>query len=199
MTLFAQLSDNTLFTWVILPILIFCLRICDVSFGTLRIIFVSRSKRFIAPILGFFEASIWVLAINQVMQNLNNIACFLAYSLGFAAGNFIGILIEDKLAIGTLIIRVFLVNDNTAMRARLQDAGFGGTSIDAHGKTGDVKILYLVIKRKSLPDAINIIEACQSNAIYSIEEAKAVKQGIFPADKKHGFSSIKHHYRKPGK
>jgi uncharacterized protein YebE (UPF0316 family) len=94
-----QLSGSTLFSWVILPVLIFCLRICDVSFGTLRIIFVARSKRLIAPLLGFFEVSIWVLAINQVMQNLDNIACFLGYALGYATGNYIGILIEEKPAL----------------------------------------------------------------------------------------------------
>jgi uncharacterized protein YebE (UPF0316 family) len=133
------------------------------------------------------------------MQNLNNIACFLGYAFGFAAGNYIGILIEEKLAIGTLIIRVFLVNDDGQMRTRMQEAGFGVTTIDAHGKTGNVKILYIVIKRKFLQDAIGIIEDCQADAFYSIEEAKAVNKGIFPADKKSSFSFLKAPYRKPGK
>lgn len=175
-----QLLESSIFTWVILPILIFTARIFDVSIGTIRIIFVARSKRFLAPLLGFFEISIWLLAISQIMANMNNIACFIAYAGGFATGNFIGILLEEKLAIGTLIIRIFLVKDEYGMKKRLYEAGFGVTSIDAHGRNGDVEILYTVIKRKALKQVVEIIESSQSNAFYSVEEAKSVKQGIFP-------------------
>ena len=106
-----QFTDYPVFNWVILPALIFVSRIFDVSFGTLRIIFVSRGKRSIAPFLGFFEVLIWLLAISQIMQNLNNFACYIAYAGGFAMGNYIGMRIEEKLAMGTMIIRVFLVGD----------------------------------------------------------------------------------------
>ena len=143
-----QIMSNSAFAWVILPILIFMSRICDVSIGTIRIIYVSRGKKFLAPLLGFFEVSIWLVAISQIMQNLNNIACFIAYAGGFAMGNFIGILIEEKLAVGTLIIRIILANEDTCIKDSLHKAGFGLTSIDAHGKNGDVKILFSVIKRK---------------------------------------------------
>ncbi len=98
MVFLQQLTASPIFSWVILPILIFCARICDVSFGTLRIIFVSRGKKAVAPILGFFEVSIWLLAISQIMQHLDNAACFLALYCGYAMGNYVGIRIEDKLA-----------------------------------------------------------------------------------------------------
>jgi uncharacterized protein YebE (UPF0316 family) len=93
-------------------------------------------------------------------------------------------MIEEKLAMGTLIIRIFLVNDETHMKERLYDAGFGVTSIDARGINGDFKIIYTVIKRKNLDKAIKIIEECQSNAFYSIEDVKSVNQGIFSSEKK---------------
>jgi uncharacterized protein YebE (UPF0316 family) len=79
-----QLMDSSIFSWVILPILIFISRIFDVSIGTIRIIFVSRGKKYLAPVLGFFEISIWLLAISQIMQNLDNAICFIAYAGGFA-------------------------------------------------------------------------------------------------------------------
>lgn len=180
MDILRQLSDSAVFSWVILPLLIFAARVIDVSIGTLRIIFVSRSRKFIAPLLGFVEVSVWLLAISQIMQNLDNAACFIAYACGFATGNFIGILIEDKLALGTLIIRIFLVKDETDMKERLYEAGFGLTSIDAHGRNGDVMILYSIIKRRDLDKAVGIIEACQSDAFYSVEEIKSVNQGFFP-------------------
>jgi uncharacterized protein YebE (UPF0316 family) len=180
MDFFSQLMNNSLFTWVILPLLIFLSRICDVSIGTLRIIFVSRGRKFLAPLLGFFEVSIWLLAISQIMQNLDNALCFIAYALGFAMGNFIGIYIEEKLAIGILIVRIFLPKDETGMVDRLYEAGFGVTRISAHGRNGDVEILFSVIKRKDLDKIVKIIEECQSGAFYSIEEAKSVRQGVFP-------------------
>jgi uncharacterized protein YebE (UPF0316 family) len=116
MGILEQLSGSPVFAWVILPLLIFAARICDVTLGTLRIIFVSRGKKLLAPLLGFFEVSIWLLAISQIMQNLNNPVCFLAYAGGFAMGNFVGILIEDKLAMGILVIRIFLVKGDQGMK-----------------------------------------------------------------------------------
>lgn len=196
MVFLQQLTASPIFSWVILPILIFCARICDVSFGTLRIIFVSRGKKAVAPILGFFEVSIWLLAISQIMQHLDNAACFLAYTCGYAMGNYVGIRIEDKLALGTLVVRIFLVKDETGMKKRLYDAGFGVTTIDAHGRNGNVEILYTVIKRKDLEKVAKIIEECQSNAFYSVEEAKSVRLGVFPQEQ----GVIRRRfYRKPGK
>lgn len=195
MTFFQQLSANPMFTWVILPMMIFVARICDVSFGTLRIIFISRGKKTIAPILGFCEVSIWLLAMSQIMQNLDNVVCFLAYAGGYATGNFVGILIEDKLALGMLIVRIFLVKDETGMKQKLYDAGFGVTVLDGHGRNGSVEVLYTVIKRKDLDRVVSIIEACQSKAFYSVEDARSVRQGIFPQEQ----NVRKWHYRKIGK
>ena len=201
MTFFQQLFDSAIFSWVILPILIFLSRICDVSIGTLRIIFISKGKKLLAPLLGFVEISIWLLAFSQIMQNLNNIVCFIAYAAGFSMGNFVGVLIEEKLALGTLIVRVFLTDCKSQMKEKLSAAGFGVTSIDAKGKNGDVKILYCVIKRKALDQAVSIIETCQFNVFYSVEEVKAVKKGIFPSSMKPKNDPIPgtKHYRKSGK
>jgi uncharacterized protein YebE (UPF0316 family) len=179
-----QLSDSALFSWVVLPVLIFLARVCDVSIGTVRIIFISRGRKFLAPLLGFFEVSIWLLAISQIMQNMDNVICFIAYAFGFAMGNFIGILIEEKLAIGTLIVRIILVSNSSELKERLYAEGFGVTAIDAHGKTGDVEMLFSVIKRRDLDKIVRIIESCESNAFYSVEDAKSVNKGIFPSDKK---------------
>ena len=99
--------DSDFFSYAVLPILIFLARICDVSIGTMRIIFVSKGKKNIAPVLGFFEVLIWITAISKIMQNLDNYVNYIAYAGGFATGNFIGMLIEERLAMGILMIRVF--------------------------------------------------------------------------------------------
>lgn len=202
-----QIMQSSVFTWVIFPILIFLSRVFDVTLGTIRIIFVSRSKRLLAPILGFFEVLIWIIAITQIMQNLNNWFYYIAYAGGFAMGNYVGIILEEKLALGTLIVRVFLVNDDSSLRDGLYKAGFGVTSVDACGMNGNIKIIYTVVKRKDLDQVIEIIEKCNAKAFYSVEEIKNVKQGIFPQPQKPNFMKKifafphkrKRFYRRQGK
>jgi uncharacterized protein YebE (UPF0316 family) len=191
--------SSPVFSWVILPLLIFLARICDVSIGTVRIIFVSRGKRLLAPLLGFFEVSIWLLAISQIMQQLDNAICFIAYAAGFAMGNYIGILIEEKLAMGTLILRVFVTTDDACIKERLYEAGFGVTAINGQGRNGAVEILFSVIKRKDQGRAIAIVESCRSDAFYSIEEAKSVNKGVFPLDERKRYAKTQRHYTRHGK
>src|SRR5262245_61594352 len=90
---------------LLLPGMIFLAEMCVVTLGTLRIIFVSRGQKFLAPCLGFFEIIIWLFAISQVMQHLQNVWCFLAFAAGFTIGNYFGILIEKALAMGLAQVR----------------------------------------------------------------------------------------------
>jgi uncharacterized protein YebE (UPF0316 family) len=83
-------------TYVVLPVMIFFARICDVSLGTIRVIFISKGVKYLAPIIGFFEVIIWLLAIGQVMNNLTNFVAYIAYGAGFASGTYIGMIIEEK-------------------------------------------------------------------------------------------------------
>ena len=178
---FTELLNSEIFTWVILPALIFTARIFDVTLGTLRIIFVSRGKKFIAPLLGFFEVIIWLLAISQIMKQLDNFLCYIAYAGGFAAGNFIGIIIEEKLAIGIMVVRIILVKDECQIRERLKAAGYGVTVVDARGGADtEVKIVYTIIKRRDLDEVLGIINHCNSEAFYSVEDARSAYHGIFP-------------------
>ncbi len=181
----SSIFDSNLFSWVILPLLIFTARIFDVSLSTMRIIFVSRGKKLIAPFLGFFEVLIWLMAISQIMQNLDNVFCYLAYAGGFAMGTFIGMRIEEKLAIGIYVVRVILVKDECRLRERLSEAGYGVTTVDAKGVTGDVKLIYTVVRRKDIDNVISIINMCNSKAFYSIEDARTAKDGVFPINKAH--------------
>lgn len=185
---FTALLDSELFKWVVLPVLIFVSRVFDVSIGTMRIIFVSRGKKFLAPFLGFFEVLVWIAAMGQIMQNLNNFACYLAYAGGFAMGSFVGIILEEKLALGILIVRVILVKDECKLKERLHKAGYGVTVVDAYGANGKVKIIYTVIKRKDLRSVMDIIHSCNSKAFISVEDARKVSQGVFPSGQQSSLS-----------
>jgi len=173
--------DSDLFRWVVLPFLIFAARIVDVSIGTIRIVFVSRGHKAVAPLLGFIEVIIWLLAIGQIMRNLSNVACYIAYGGGFAAGTYIGLLIEEKLAIGTLLVRIITRREADGLIRELRDLGYGVTTIPATGSSGRVDVIYTIIKRGSLGSVIEKIERFNPKAFYSIENVQSVREGVFPS------------------
>jgi len=173
------LSDSWFFTWVLLPFLIFIARIGDVSIGTLRLIFISRGFKFYAPLLGFFEVIIWLLAIGQIMQHLDNFMCYIAYGLGFATGNFIGIILDEKLSLGTLLVRIVPKKDPTDLIKRLRAEKFGASLVDIEGMTGKMKMIFAIIKRKDLKEVMSIINEHNPNAFVTIEDVKTAQEGYF--------------------
>jgi uncharacterized protein YebE (UPF0316 family) len=168
------------FQWVVLPILIILARICDVTLGTMRIVFLSRGRRSIAPILGFMEVLIWLLAISQIMRNLSNPITYLAYATGFASGNYIGLWLEEKLAIGMVAVRVFLKKDSELLVQKLQDAGFGVTRLSGMGTQGAVDIIYTLIQRRSISQVIDLIHQVNPKTFFAVEEIRSASQGVFP-------------------
>ena len=157
---------------ILIPVLIFLARVTDVTIGTMRIISVSRGTRVLAAIFGFFEILIWLLAISQIMHNLNNIVNYIAYAAGFAMGNFIGISIERRLFAGNLMIRIAAKKDAVVLMASLTSHGYGVTSVDAQGVTGPVKIIFTVVDRKDVDSVLRIIREYNPNAFYTIEDIR---------------------------
>jgi uncharacterized protein YebE (UPF0316 family) len=176
-----DLVHSPVFTWAIVPLLICLARIIDVSLGTLRIILVSRGMKAIAPILGFFEIMIWLLAIGQVMQNLTNVVNYFAYALGFAIGNYIGIALEQKLAMGKVVVQVITHRDASELVAFLRSTDFSVTVVDAEGSRGPVHLLFTVISRSQLPFVTSHIRRFNPRAFYSVEDIRLVSGGIFSA------------------
>ena len=164
--------------YMILPLMIFLLRIIDVSLDTMRIIFMTKGFKRIAPIIGFFEILIWIVAITRIMQNLDNWVTYVAYAAGFATGNYVGMLLDEKLAIGHELIRVITKVERADLADTLRDAGFGVTAIKASGMQGPVEILYIIVNRKNLKTAIAIIEKKAPNAFYTIENIHFVNRPL---------------------
>lgn len=175
--LFAQ---NEIWPIIIIPVLIMLARICDVTLGTLRIIFLARGMKLLAPVLGFFEVLIWLVAIGQIMQNLSNWVNYISYASGFAVGNYVGMLIEEKLAIGMLAVRIITQKQATELIADLQKNNIGTTSIDAKGMKGKVAIIFLIIKRSNLPAVRKMIKLHNPHAFVSINDIRSVHEGYFP-------------------
>ena len=175
--------NSDIYTWVILPVLIFLARVADVSVGTLRIAFISRGQKLIVPFLGFLEVIIWLLAIQQIFKNLNNVACYIGYASGFASGNFVGIWLEGKLALGAQVLRIITRKDATALINHLKSSGYGVTTVDGEGASGPVKIIFIILKRKDLLTLENLIKTYNPKAFYSVEDVRLAKEGIFPEEK----------------
>ncbi len=173
--------NSPIFTWVIVPLLIFIARILDVSIETIRIIMVSKGSKILAPILGFFEAIIWLLAITQVMQHLSNIACFIAYGFGFAMGNYVGIVIEEKIALGLQAVRFITKDTVDILTMTLRDEGYGATVIEATGGKGKVNIIFSIVPRKNIDNVLSLAREIDPNVFVSIQDIRSVKSGFIPS------------------
>lgn len=179
----ATFFNSEIFKYIVLPLIIFSTRICDVTLDTLRIIYVSRGIKILAASIGFIEVLIWLFAITQIFRNLANPLCYVAYAGGFAMGNFIGILIEERMAIGTVVIRIITQKDATELIELLKNEGYGVTHMDAQGSLGPVKIIFTIVKRKDIDHVLEIISSCNPLAFYTIEDVRSVRKGVFPIAK----------------
>ena len=174
-------SDFNWYAWVILPIIIFLARVADVTLGTIRIIMINRGKRKIAPLLGFCEVFIWIVVMGQLVSNLEGFTSFVGYAAGFAVGNYVGMYIEDRLALGRVIVRVIVAQNGPELFEHLRDAGYGVTMVDGQGAVGPVKLVYTLVNRKNLRNVIQIIHQTCPKAFFSVEDLRASEAGIFPS------------------
>jgi len=175
--------SSDVYTFILIPLLIFIARICDVSLGTIRIIFISKGMKYVSSFIGFCEILIWLLAIGQIMLNLTNIACYVAYAGGFAAGTFVGIYIEERLAVGTLLVQVILKKNPSRLIELLKSEGYGVTSIMAEGSTGPVHVIYVIVRRIDLQDVVKNIQKLHPNAFYTVADIRSISKEILPLKK----------------
>jgi uncharacterized protein YebE (UPF0316 family) len=191
-TILQEFLDNFDYqSWVVLPLIIFLSRIGDVSLGTLRHVFISKGYRRLVPFLGFFEVLIWIIVVAQVMKNLNNVACYLAFAGGFATGTYVGLRIEERLALGLQVIRIITNQNCDELIQALKKENYGITVVDAHGAMGPVKMLFTIIKRKNVQSVVTIIHYHNPTAFYSVEDIKDTSQGVFKPVPTDSFSTIR--------
>ncbi len=150
------------------------------TFSTLRTIVVARGKKIPAAMLGFFEVSIWLFAIGQVMRNLGDLRCAIAFAAGFSLGNYLGVLIEQRLALGNLKVQITTHRNASELIEALRTAGYGITKVDGQGTTGPVEIIMTVVQRKDLDAVADIIQKFDPNAFYSVHDLQSAAEGVFP-------------------
>ncbi len=170
------------YPWL-LPIIIFFGRVIDVSLGTLRIIFVSKGEKYKAPLIGFVEVFIWVVIISQILSRANDMVAYLSYAAGYASGNYIGILLENRIAYGIVLCRIYTQKNGEELIQSLNKLNFGATVTHGRGATNEVDIVETVVDRKELKTLEVIINNFDSNSFYVIEDVRTKQNGIFPKRK----------------
>lgn len=181
---FANLGFNSwTFSYIILPIFIFISRILDVSINTVRIIFVMSGRKWVSSILGFFESIIWLLAIGQIFQNVDNIVSYIAYPLGFAFGIYVGMVIEEKLALGKVVVRIINNGGFNELIPYLNKKALRHTILRGESMEKPEFVLFCVIKRDELGRLIDEIKAQVPNSFYTVESVKkASEAGFLPEE-----------------
>jgi uncharacterized protein YebE (UPF0316 family) len=157
---------------------IFFARILDVSIGTMRIAMISRGYRYVAPVFGFFEVIIWLTAISKALSSLESVYSYVVYAAGFAAGNYVGMLLEEKLPFGYKSLRVITTKEASALPLMLREEGFGVTLSEGTGLKGPVNIIYSLVPKKRMPHFMEIVNILEPRAFITIEEVRPSKAGF---------------------
>ncbi len=168
------------------PLVIFGLRIVDVSLDTMRVLFAVRGKRGVAASLGFWQALIWIFAVGNAIKHLDSVWHILGYAGGFGMGTLIGITIEQAMAYGLATVRIVSVNGGVEIAEALRDAGYGVTEIPGYGREGRVEIINSVVQRQHLEHVMGIVQKWDGDAFVTVEEPKILKGGSVAGRRKLG-------------
>lgn len=171
--------DDELFRIVVLPLMIFFARIMDVSINTIRIIFVMGGRKGISTVLGFFESLIWLLAIGQIFKHIDNVYSYIAYPAGFAAGIYVGMRIEEKLAYGKVVIRLITAEALEQAVRFLKSNGWRYSIVEAESQRGHEQMLFIVTERENVPSLLDQFRTNYPNGFYTIESVKNASETEF--------------------
>jgi uncharacterized protein YebE (UPF0316 family) len=162
--------SESVFSYFLLPLLIFLARICDVSINTIRIIYVLGGRRWTATLLGFFESFIWLMAIRQIFEHLDNWICYVAYPAGFASGIFVGMIIEERIAYGKVIVRIITRKEIKELIHFLNSQNFRYTHVKAEGPDGNENLVFTVLDREKLETLLFKLKEILPTAFYTVEK-----------------------------
>jgi uncharacterized protein YebE (UPF0316 family) len=157
---------------LLLPLAIMTMRIVDVSVGTIRMIMVFRGRRVIATALGFIEITVWLLAITGIISELDNVINYLAYAVGFALGNAVGMLIENRMAVGQQVVRFISADEGEKITRVLREKGFGVTEFSGSGREGPVTLGFVIAARRKVPEMMKLIGDVDPKAVVTIEDVR---------------------------
>lgn len=166
---------------LLIALSIFLLRVVDMSLDTIRVLFVVRGRKMIAWVLGFFQSAVFIIAISNVLTNTQNFLTIFAYAAGFATGNVVGMLIEERLAVGHIHISIVSPARGVGIAEMLRDHGFAVTEISARGQSGTVTLLHVDVMRKQLEQVEKLVRDTDHEAFVTAEDVRPVRRGFWRA------------------
>lgn len=176
-----EFYDSSWFHYIVMPLLIFICKVSDVTLGTLRNLFLAKGIKSIVPVVGFFEVMIWIIAVNQVLKHLDNVMSYMGWGLGYAAGIYIGIKIDERLGLGLQMMRIVTNKSCDELVDGLAKENFGVTVMDGNGTKGPVKVIYIIIKRTDYRKVNLLVQQYSPEAFYTVEDIREANRGVFPA------------------
>jgi uncharacterized protein YebE (UPF0316 family) len=159
------------------PLLIFALRIVDVSMATVRTLLIMRNQRVLVPLIGFFEVLIWIVAVGSAIRNLDSVWHVLGYAGGFATGSLVGLKIEERLAVGLASIQIISQHGGVELAEGLRGRGFGVTEFAGQGREGKVEVVQTVVRRRQIRDVLAEVDQWDPDAFVSVEEPRTIRRG----------------------
>jgi len=169
-----------------LPLFIFLAEMTVLTLATLRTIFIARGMKYLAPVIGFFEITMWLFAIGEVMKNLSDLRCSFAFAAGFTIGNYLGILFEQRLALGNVVVRIITNKSTITLVQELRNAGFGVTCINGTGAMGPVQVVFTILARRQLTTVTSILKKIDNTMVYTVDSLQEARGGISAPPKKKG-------------
>lgn len=171
-------------SYMLLPALIFLARVADVTVATVKLMFVVNNARKAAAILGFFEALITIMALSRIMQDASNMLAFVMYAAGFATGTYVGMWIEEKMAYGSVLIRIISKHIPYELLSYLTENQYRYSLLDANDQSGNTQVLFTVCKRSKIGTFLSNLENIAPQALYTIEGVKQVSHDLLPKQQK---------------
>jgi uncharacterized protein YebE (UPF0316 family) len=160
-------------------LLIFGLRLADMTLDTLRTLYVMRGRKWLAAAIGFCQASIYVVAIAVVIRDVNNFWNIVGYGAGFAAGVLVGMTLEERLALGHSHMQIISSGKGHAVAEALRTAGYAVTVITGMGKDGAVSVVNCTVRRRDVPVVKSTAEQADSSVFVTVEEVRPLARGYF--------------------
>ncbi len=163
------------------PVVIFFLRIFDVSLATVRTLLIVRGHKRLVPFIGFVESMTWVFAVGSAIRNLESGWHVIGYAGGFAAGNAVGLWIEERLAFGLAAVRIVSRDAGQALAEALRAGGYGATQFTGMGRDGAVALIYSVVHRRRVSQVLDTVAALDDDAFVAVDEPRTIHRGwMFP-------------------
>ncbi len=160
-------------------LLIFGLRVTDMSLDTIRLLFVMRGRKILAGVIGTVQAAVFILAVSQVLTRPLNAYTVMGYAAGFGVGIVLGMIVEERLALGYAIIRVYSPTLGKAVAQALRDKGHAVTEFVARGREGMITVVNCVVSRRDIGSVRAIIDQVDANAFITMDQVSMLERGYF--------------------